>query len=145
MDNKTKWAEIIVANRMYYNAGEPTSEEKEAYHILTEMHNRSDNELIVITEPHAVNYAKYLYKIGWNLLQHEVVRYEGKEIFICGYTNITKPPLGITPMWQHRENRISEICDAIKRYSLAGAFPPQEWLAELETLTSFVKGRKETW
>lgn len=58
-------------------------------------------------------------------------------------TKSKKPPLGIMPMYIWRERRVKDICDAIKRYSLAGIHPPQEWFNELQSLTSFIKGRNE--
>lgn len=57
---------------------------------------------------------------------------------------ITKPPLGITPLWLHRERRLKEICDAIKRYNEAGKQIPTEWLAEKETLESWVAVGKDS-
>lgn len=49
-------------------------------------------------------------------------------------TNITKPPLGLTPRWVRDMVRFEEIISAMKRYSEAGVPIPIEWIEEIDEL-----------
>lgn len=49
-----------------------------------------------------------------------------------------KPPLGLTPLHIHRNQRLNEINEAIARYLDANMIIPKEWLNERESIISFI-------
>lgn len=49
-----------------------------------------------------------------------------------------KPPLGITPEFLHKENRLEEIQAAILRYQEANAAIPVAWISEKKYLESWI-------
>ncbi len=54
---------------------------------------------------------------------------------------IVKPPLGIMPFELHQEFRLHDINEAIARHEGTKFEIPAEWIAEKETLESFINGR----
>lgn len=53
-----------------------------------------------------------------------------------------KPPLGIMPLWLHREQRLEEINKAIDRYNAVGSDIPLKWLVERDELKDLIKQRE---
>lgn len=53
------------------------------------------------------------------------------------------PPIGLMPLWLHREQRYTEIRNAMDRYIDAGMPIPKEWRNELQTLEGWIQGRNE--
>ena len=45
-----------------------------------------------------------------------------------------KPEIGLKPRKLWEEERISDICDAVKRYASNGQLPDKEWIDELADL-----------
>ncbi len=54
-------------------------------------------------------------------------------------SQVSKPPLGLKPINIHHQERYLEILEAIKRYVEAFKEVPKEWIAEMETLKSWLK------
>lgn len=52
------------------------------------------------------------------------------------------PPLGLKPIWVHHEQRLAEINVAIERYKDFEKEIPEEWIAEKQTLESWLQNRK---
>lgn len=48
---------------------------------------------------------------------------------------MSKPPIGLKPRFLHREQRITQIKGAIKRYLAANMKIPPEWVEEYNELT----------
>lgn len=61
--------------------------------------------------------------------------------------NVQKPPLGVVPIWLHREQRLTDLLGAIDRYREAGYKDEdeyvKEWIAEAQTIHSFLQAREE--
>ena len=54
-----------------------------------------------------------------------------------------KPPLGLMPEWRHKELRLQEIREAIKRYLDANEPIPVNWIAEEYCLREWLENRKK--
>lgn len=47
-----------------------------------------------------------------------------------------KPPIGLTPKWVWKKERLKEVRDAIARYYDAGLVIPVEWIIEYNELVA---------
>lgn len=54
---------------------------------------------------------------------------------------MTRPPLGLKPLWLHNEQRLDEIDQAIARYLEAKKEIPQAWVEERNQLINWIENR----
>ena len=55
-----------------------------------------------------------------------------------------RPPLGLTPMWLWREQRLDDLNEAIDRYNEFKKEIPSHWVAEKQSLESFLQDEQES-
>jgi len=58
-------------------------------------------------------------------------------------SNNTRPPIGVMPMKLWREQRQVDLKEAIVRYTLADMPVPKDWIAELQTVNSWLQPEPE--
>lgn len=86
------------------------------------------------------------YRDGWEVAGEAHVKYHGSPtssafIYIPMKRKRRRPPLGVTPMWTHNEQRLEELNKAIDRYDRANLPVPKEWIAEKQSLDAYCQGR----
>lgn len=86
----------------------------------------ADNYRTYFTNGHSWNHSSY----PNDFVLVEGVEQDKQEIFYT-LTNLSKPPLGLTPRHIAETGRVTDILEAMLRYVKAGKAVDREWLAEL--------------
>jgi hypothetical protein len=85
------------------------------------------------------------YKDGNVLGSYWTAEYvEGNTEWFEKFETVDKPPLGLIPLWLHREQRRNDLLAAMHRYIKVGKIIPDEWRDELIELNTLLNQRYNT-